>query len=126
MMNFTDEINARIAADKGRREYRGIYVPEGDCLVYYRSDEPCHAVRLDSLVTVYVSDENDGRIVGCQIKDIRAMLEKFGVFGVQIRQEKTKLGYLLLVAGVRPEESRLASDLYNEVAESEVELCGAG
>lgn len=119
-----------IARDDGQRAYKPVYVPEGDCVTYYSDDTPCHAIRLSELATVYVSDSDPERLVGCQIKNVLKRLEGFGSFGVSISKGKTiKLGMLFMATGVLPDRSRLVHGFYQSpMAEEDVELpelCGA-
>lgn len=127
MSDLISHLREAIGADSGDRDRRPVYVRDGDCLVYYAGEEPCHAHRIDGLVTVYLSDQEPRKIVGCQIKGVEGMLRKLGSFGVEIGRRPRSLGFLFLAAGVRPEASSVARELYDSELASETvdlsELC---
>ncbi len=50
--------------------------PPGDCIIYQTSDEPFVADRIDELLTLYRSIENNA-VIGYQIKGVRAILNIF-------------------------------------------------
>ncbi|MBI2926908.1 MAG: hypothetical protein HYY24_14525 [Verrucomicrobia bacterium] len=62
---------------------RPVYVPEGDSLFFYFKEDESYAERVDELLTVYRSQAT-GKMVGCQIKNVRSLLKQMGDFGVQI------------------------------------------
>jgi len=62
------------------------YNPHGDCLVYKMADEAVVAERIDHLLTIYRSAEDD-RPIGFQIKGIDAIIRKFGLSGVEVASE---------------------------------------
>jgi hypothetical protein len=59
------------------------YSKNGDALTFYFKDVPSYGDRIDSILTIYRSVEND-EMVGCQIKGVRHILEKMGSFGVHV------------------------------------------
>lgn len=123
MSDLVGYLKTVLQSDFGDREVRPVYVPDGDCLVYYASDEPCHAHRVDTLVTVYLSDSDPERIVGCQIKGVEKVLRRFGSFGVEIGKRPRSLGFLFMAAGMDPQGSDVARDLYDsELASTPVDL----
>lgn len=123
MNDLVNHLEGLLAGDAGDRERRPVYLRDGDCLVYYAGDEPCHAHRFDGLVTVYLADSDPSRIVGCQIKGVVKILKKYGSFGVEIGQRPRSLGFLFMAAGVRPEESEVARGLYDsELASETIDL----
>lgn len=123
MTSMLDKVRDLVRKDNGVRDYRPVYVPEGDCIVYYVDDRPCHAVRLDSLVTVYVSDEQPDSIVGLEIKSVLKRLRAFGDYGVYLVGRNVDLGFLFMCAGVKPEFSPLARGLFSkDIAQQQVEL----
>lgn len=122
-MKFEKRIQKLIDSDDGSREYQPVYLAEGDCLVYYSSDTPCHRVRLDGLVTVYVSDENPEEFVGCEIKGVRRMMEQYGSFRIELGQPGRSLGFFFMAAGLHPSTSSLARNLFeSDLARREVDL----
>jgi hypothetical protein len=50
--------------------------PEGDCIIYQTSDEPFVADRIDEVLTLYRSLENNA-VIGYQIKGVNAILHIF-------------------------------------------------
>lgn len=62
------------------------YNPYGDCLVYKMADEAAVADRIDELLTVYRSAE-DNRPIGFQIKGVLATIRKLGLSGLAVTSE---------------------------------------
>ena len=62
------------------------YNPHGDCLVYKMANEAAVADRIDELLTVYRSTE-DNRPIGFQIKGVLAIIRKLGVDGLAVASE---------------------------------------
>ena len=59
------------------------YNPDGDCIHYQAVDEAVYADRIDSLLTLYRS-ANDDRVIGFQVKGVMAILEEFKLRAVAI------------------------------------------
>ena len=59
------------------------YNPYGDCIVYKMADEAAVADRIDELLTIYRSAE-DNRPIGFQIKGVAAIARKFGLVGLAV------------------------------------------
>lgn len=66
------------------------YNPYGDCIVYKMVDEAAVADRIDDLLTIYRSAE-DNRPIGFQIKGVAAIIKKFGLLGLAVSPEVDKL-----------------------------------
>jgi hypothetical protein len=62
------------------------YNQDGNCLVYKMANEASVADRIDDLLTIYRSAE-DNRPIGFQIKGIGAIIGKFGLAGLAISSE---------------------------------------
>ncbi len=62
------------------------YNPYGDCIVYKMVDEAAVADRVDELLTIYRSAE-DNRPIGFQLKGVTAIIRKFGLLGVAVSEE---------------------------------------
>jgi hypothetical protein len=75
------------------------YDPDGDCIEFLASPENFYAERVDSLVTVYHSQETD-EIIGSLLKGIRPLckklLERLPGFKIEIQQGKVKLVHIFL------------------------------
>jgi len=69
------------------------YNPHGDCIIYQTSDEGVVAERVDDLLTIYHS-ALDGRAIGYQIKGVRAIMQVYGLDGIQV--ECTRSGEELI------------------------------
>jgi hypothetical protein len=84
------------------------YIPEGDCIEFVARPGPYRAKRLDDLVTVYLS-ENDDEIVGSLIKGVRELChrltEKLPGFRINVEGGRIRLEHLFLAhlwSGPRP------------------------
>ncbi len=62
------------------------YNQQGDCLVYKMANEAAVADRIDELLTVYRSAE-DNRPIGFQIKGVCAIIRRLGVDGLAVASE---------------------------------------
>jgi hypothetical protein len=60
------------------------YNPHGDCVIYQTADEAVVADRVDGILTVYRS-ANDNRAIGFQIKGIGAIVRRFGLEGLAVQ-----------------------------------------
>jgi hypothetical protein len=58
------------------------YNPDGDCIVYQMADEAVVAERIDEILTIYRSAD-DNRAIGYQIKGVAALARKFGWDGLR-------------------------------------------
>ena len=106
-----------------------VYSRAGDCLFYYFEDAESYGDRIDGLLTVYKAFE-DHRIVGCQIKGVTDILEKFGQFGVEVHTKDKRLAFFFLVSNLVGAESEIPDpqrrDLYlyllSKVGKEQVEI----
>src|SRR6266545_2635137 len=65
------------------------YNPEGDCIIYQTTDEALVADRIDQSLTIYRSVEN-GKAIGYQIKDVAAIVSRFGLGGIAVEWSENK------------------------------------
>ncbi|HEV58000.1 MAG TPA: hypothetical protein ENN87_11000 [Phycisphaerales bacterium] len=63
------------------------YNPHGDCIIYQTADEAVVRERVDEFLTVYHS-ALDNRVIGYQIKDVTAIIKKFGLVGLAVQSEQ--------------------------------------
>jgi hypothetical protein len=71
------------------------YDADSDVVTFFLSNAPEHARRLNSRVTIYLSDETE-ELVGCRIKGVRSVLEDIGSFDVSISHGRIKLRLLFV------------------------------
>jgi hypothetical protein len=75
------------------------YDPDGDCIEFLASQDNFYAERIDSLVTVYHSQET-GEIIGSLLKGVttlcKRLLERLPGFRIEIQQGKVKLVHIFL------------------------------
>src|SRR5437870_12916740 len=100
MNDLIERLNHLRASDTKRRDYVPVYIPEGDCVTYYASGELCHAKRIDGLITLYISDADPNKIIGCHIKGVAKLLRRYGPFGVGIATQPQSIGLLFIAARV--------------------------
>jgi hypothetical protein len=62
------------------------YNPHGDCIVYQIADEALVGERIDEVLTIYRS-AIDNRPIGYQIKDVLAIIRRFGWDGLACMSE---------------------------------------
>lgn len=62
------------------------YNTYGDCIEFQTVDEAIVGDRIDDFLTIYRSAETD-MAIGFQLKDIMALLEKFGCDGLHLKVE---------------------------------------
>jgi hypothetical protein len=64
------------------------YNPNGDCIIYKTVDEAVVADRIDGVLTVFRS-AIDNRPIGYKIKDVKAIINQFGLDGLLVRHKQT-------------------------------------
>lgn len=93
------------------------YDADADTVTVFLSNEPEYAKRLNSRVTIYLSDEND-QLVGCRVKGVRSVLEDIGSFDVSISHGKVKLRMLFVALhGVFSPDPH-ARDVYRKIGQA--------
>lgn len=101
------------------------YDADADSLTFFLSNEPEHAKRLNSRVTIYLSDESD-ELVGCRIKGVRSVLEDIGSFDVSISHGKVKLRLLFValhgVFSPDPDARDIFRQIGQAIGQSDLEL----
>lgn len=75
------------------------YFEAGDYLTVFFAEDIPHAIRVDGLLTIYVSDES-GELVGCKIKGVSRLVENIAYL-YDITYEAFQF-QLLLVSAVGP------------------------
>jgi len=71
------------------------YDSDSDAVTFYFSNEPDYRKRLNTRVTIYLSDATH-ELVGCRIKGVRRVLEDIGWFDVSIKHGRARLDILFL------------------------------
>jgi hypothetical protein len=79
------------------------YEPECDSLILYVRSDQSYAKRLNSLLTLFLSTQDDS-LVGCEVKGVQRLLRIAGDFGVLVHDRKIRLGILLAFALAEPPE----------------------
>ena len=101
------------------------YEPEEDALTFYFRSDPDYAKRIDDLLTVYLSLEND-QLVGCRLKGIRRIVEDIGDFGVRLTDSRVplRLVFLALLSSVPdgPTARKLFRELGRAATETNAEI----
>lgn len=87
------------------------YCNDGDYVSFFFESEMCYAERVDSLLTVYLS-EKTGDLVGCKIKGITELAKRVATF-VHIDDGNVQVGLLFLSASALQESKQR----YREIAE---------
>jgi hypothetical protein len=60
------------------------YCRESDCLEIFIGGDDAHAERVDDILTVYWSEDQDDALMGCEIKGVRALVQAAGAVGIEI------------------------------------------
>jgi hypothetical protein len=71
------------------------YGAEEDALIFYFRPGRDYAKRLNKLVTLYISLD-DEELIGCQIKGVRSVLDELGNFNIEVSHRRIKLNILFL------------------------------
>ncbi len=86
------------------------YDPDGDCIEFLARPDNFYAERVDDLVTVYRSEEND-EIIGSLLKGVtplcQKLLNRFPAFRIVVEDGKAKLGHIFLanlLAAANPDD----------------------
>jgi hypothetical protein len=81
------------------------YYPVGDYLTFYASEGRCFAMRVNELLTVYVS-ANDDCLVGCKVKGVARVMEQLKAMHVAVSDGSISLGLIFVsVAAITEDES---------------------
>ncbi len=109
----------------------GVFVPcayygeEEDALMFYFRNDPDYAKRINSRVTVYLSEDTD-ELVGCQIKGVGRVLHELGELDLTIKHKGVKLKVVLLAVMEpmlqRPETRKIYREVYKKAEETDVDL----
>lgn len=71
------------------------YNKDGDCIEFFLKPDDYYAERIDGLLTVYRSSDND-EIIGSLLKNIKNIFNKWPGFAVEIHEDKVHLASLFL------------------------------
>lgn len=111
-----------LRSEVGEFTPRPYYEPEGDSLIFYARNEQSYAKRINSLLTLFLSSQ-DNSPIGCEVKGVQRMLRIAGDFGVLVHDRKLKLGFFLAFALVPPPDDPAFEQYEKEVKQFEdVEL----
>lgn len=113
-MESTESLKERLEADipSGLLKEPQYYIA-GDYLTYFDSDEECYAFRVNDLLTIYTGI-GSGKLVGCKIKGVMAVLRKVRGMKIEIHAEEISMAFLFLQIGFEtkgPEEQRQLSEV---------------
>jgi len=136
ILNSGEEFMAEMEALYGPpQEFQptATYIRSGDCIEFVARPGRYRAQRLDELVTVYLSEEND-EIVGSLIKGVqqlcRQITEKLPGFKINVDDGKVRLEHLFLAhLWSAPQNDKLIEHTYRKLIEvagetqAEAELC---
>jgi len=94
---------------RAEREFEAApyYDPVLDCVIFYARRARSYAKRVNSLLTLYL-DERDDSLVGCKVKCVRLLAERFGQVGVMVEDRRANLSMLVAFAYAQVVESELA------------------
>ena len=85
-------------------ESRPVYSRPGDCLTCYFDPAESYRDRIDAILTVYRAFEDD-RVVGFQIKGVKAVIKALGDFGFEFKDGPFKLSFLIMASNMVREGS---------------------
>lgn len=105
------------------------YNRSGDCLEFHFAEDEYYAERVDDVLTAYRAIDDD-RVVGCQVKGVSALFEKFGDFGVRVQTREVQLALLFFVSHLMggdiqyeaPRRQKFYSDLCSRVGGQTVDV----
>lgn len=75
------------------------YNPDGDCITYKSQNVAVVAVRVDDILTIFESAEND-KAIGFKIKGVKHLLEKMGCGVMAVGAATDHAGEIVTVATV--------------------------
>jgi hypothetical protein len=81
------------------------YCRESDCLEIFIGGDDAFAERVDDVLTVYWSEDQDDSLMGCEIHGVRALVRAAAAVGIEIAREgKLQLSALLAAyQGLHPD-----------------------
>ena len=99
------------------------YSKDGDCVEFFAKNDDFCAIRIDRLLTIYRSKEND-EIIGSLIKGVSHIYDNImstmPAFGVFIQGKRVKLSHFFfanILSKELKEENRVIINTYAEVEE---------
>jgi hypothetical protein len=96
------------------------YFANGDFVTLYFKDERCHALRIDDLLTVYLSTTTN-ELVGFKIKGVKHIIEHAGNFGVLFNADQIRMGLFFFV-GAAAAKDRSQLRWYNEIGKQAADV----
>lgn len=105
------------------------YNSEGDCILYHWRQDEFRGEWIDDKLTLYRAIDS-GEAVGCQIKGVRALLQKLGDFAISIHEKDgLPLALFILVSHTSGEPADRSAErgntyryLLEQVGKRKVEL----
>lgn len=100
------------------------YGEEEDALIFYFCDDPDYAKRINKRVTIYLSLDGD-KLVGCEIKGVRHVLEDLGSFDVTInhKDESLKMLFIAYLGTLdNPDDRKAFRTLAREAIKSKLKI----
>lgn len=105
------------AVEMGDFKPQPYYEDRTDCLVLYLRDCPSYSKRLNKMLTLFLSND-DNSLVGVEVKGVNRLLQLNKAFGVAVIDKEVKLGVLLAFALVEDAEDKSLKEQYREPLES--------
>ena len=81
------------------------YYEDGDYLTFFAKEDRCYSVRINELLTIYVSSSDRSSLVGCKIKGIVQVVQYLERLKVVVSDSDISIGLLFTsVAAVTNED----------------------
>lgn len=97
------------------------YNTDGDCIEVFLEKESYRGVRIDDLITVYVSQDDESKIVGAILKNVKRFISSISEHqpGMEIdfSGSNLKLEYLLTAAMWNRQSDKQTVDVYLRLRE---------
>jgi hypothetical protein len=93
------------------------YGDEEDALIFYFRPGRDYARRLNSVVTLYISLDDD-ELIGCQIKGIRSVVEDLGSFNIEVSHGRVSLSVLIMAYAATMIGDADARIAYRQIAQA--------
>ncbi|MCK4793239.1 MAG: hypothetical protein KAV87_56435 [Desulfobacteraceae bacterium] len=95
--NDNEFVKKVLAAENlsGQFEPQVYYDEDADCVEFVSAPDDFYAERIDELITVYYSRENN-ELIGSLIKGVRALLQTRPSLGILVQDGRVKLAHIFI------------------------------
>jgi hypothetical protein len=92
------------------------YIKEADAIVFFFKADESYAKRLDDVVTLYLSTEEDS-LVGCKVKGAKSLLQAGETLSVHVQRGKVDLSMIIKAFSAKASKDDKTQDTYRRLSD---------